>query len=229
MLEAIGIHKVYKNGGKELRVLKGIDLKIEKGAFVSVLGPSGAGKSTLLHILGGLDKPTQGQAMVEGQDIYRLSDRKRAHLRNSKIGFVFQAYHLLPEFSTLENVMLPALIKKQTQGQCEASRRDKDTRAQAKEILRSVGLGNRAGHRPNELSGGEQQRTAIARALINEPEILLCDEPTGNLDSASGKEIIELLYKLNKEKGATVMVVTHDEQIAGKTDRVVHIRDGALQ
>jgi len=222
MLEAKNIHKVYRNGARELRVLKGIDLKIEKGKFVSILGPSGAGKSTLLHILGGLDEPTEGSVIFDNEDIYKLGDRKRAGLRNKKIGFVFQFYHLLPEFCALENVMLPALMNQ------EPRTRNLEPKARAVELLKLVGLGDRLNHRPGELSGGEQQRTAIARALVNEPELLLCDEPTGNLDSAAGQGIIELLHKLNREKKTTIVVVTHEEAIAEKADKVVNIKDGEI-
>lgn len=219
MLEAINIHKIYKTGSKELHVLKGIDLKVEKGEFVSILGPSGAGKSTLLHILGGLDEPTEGSVIFDNEDIYQLSDRKRARLRNKKIGFVFQFYHLLPEFSALENVAMPGLIGRKAAG----------IKPGTAELLELVGLKDRMRHRPGELSGGEQQRAAIARALVNGPELLLCDEPTGNLDSGTGQAIIELMYKLNKEKKTTVVVVTHEEAIAKKADKVVNIKDGNLK
>lgn len=219
MLEAINVHKVYRNGAKELHVLKHINLKIAEGEFVSILGPSGAGKSTLLHILGGLDEPTEGSVILDDEDIYKLGDRKRAALRNKKIGFVFQSYHLLSEFSALENVAMPGFI----------GRRTMDDGRRTKELLELVGLKDRMHHRPGELSGGEQQRAAIARALVNEPELLLCDEPTGNLDSATGQGIIELLYKLNKEKKTTVVVVTHEEAIAEKADKVVNIKDGEIR
>lgn len=223
MLKARNIHKIYRNGARELPVLKGIDLNIEKGEFVSVFGPSGAGKSTLLNILGGLDEPTEGRVFLDRQDLYKLGDKRRAEIRNRKIGFVFQFYHLLPEFSALENVMLPALImnRRLTTNDQRLTR--------AKMLLELVGLGDRISHKPNQLSGGEQQRTAIARALVNEPELLLCDEPTGNLDSVTGKGIITLLYRLNEDKGTTIMVVTHEEEIAKRTHKVLHIRDGKLQ
>lgn len=219
MIEAIGLRKIYRNGAKELEVLKGIDLKVEKGEVLAVLGPSGAGKSTLLHLLGGLDSPTAGEVLIDGIDIYSLGDRERARLRNRKIGFVFQFYHLLPEFDALENVMLPLMIK----GGDGKGRREIGT-----ELLRSVGLEGRMGHRPGQLSGGEQQRVAIARALVNGPELLLCDEPTGNLDSETGKNIIELLWELNKSRKMTLMIVTHDAQIARDAKRVLHIRDGKI-
>jgi lipoprotein-releasing system ATP-binding protein len=221
LLEAKNIHKAYKNGKRELQVLKGIDLKVEKGEFISVFGPSGAGKSTLLHILGGLDKPTEGNVILDKQDLYKLAEKKRAGIRNKKVGFVFQFYHLLPEFSAVENVMLPALI-----GGCRV--KGVGCRGMAEELLEVVGLKDRASHRPGELSGGQQQRVAIARALVNRPGLLLCDEPTGNLDSVSGKGIIDLLDRLNKEEKTTIVVVTHEEEIARRADRVMHIKDGKL-
>lgn len=219
MIEAKGLRKIYRNGAKELEVLKGIDLKVEKGEVLAVLGPSGAGKSTLLHLLGGLDSPTAGEVLIDGVDIYSLGDAERARMRNRKIGFVFQFYHLLPEFNAFENVMLPLLIKGEG---------GKDRRERGVELLRSVGLEGRMSHRPSQLSGGEQQRVAIARALINDPELLLCDEPTGNLDSETGKNIIELLWELNKSRKMTLMVVTHDAQIAKDAKRVLYIRDGRI-
>lgn len=219
MIEARGLRKVYRNGVKQLEVLKGVDLKVEKGEVLAVLGPSGAGKSTLLHLLGGLDSPTAGEVMIEGEEIFSLSEAERARLRNEKIGFVFQFYHLLPEFDALENVLLPLLIK----GGGPKGQREKGI-----EILRSVGLEGRMGHKPGELSGGEQQRVAIARALVNEPELLLCDEPTGNLDSDTGKNIIEILWELNKKRKMTLIVVTHDAEIAKSAGRVLHIRDGKI-
>lgn len=225
MLEAINVHKVYRNGVKELRVLTDISLKVAEGEFVSILGPSGAGKSTLLHILGGLDEPTKGSVVLDNEDIYKMGDRKRAGLRNKKVGFVFQSYHLLSEFSALENVAMPALIKGKRQCRGELLFAPAEN---AQELLELVGLKDRMRHRPGELSGGEQQRTAIARALINRPGLLLCDEPTGNLDSETGQGIIELLYNLNKQKKTTVVVVTHEEAIAEKADKVVNIKDGRL-
>lgn len=219
MIEARGLRKVYRNGVKQLEVLKGVDLKVEKGEVLAVLGPSGSGKSTLLHLLGGLDSPTAGEVTIEGAEIFSLSEAERARLRNEKIGFVFQFYHLLPEFDALENVLLPLLIK---------GGEPKGQREKGIELLRSVGLEGRMGHKPGELSGGEQQRVAIARALVNEPELLLCDEPTGNLDSDTGKNIIEILWELNKKRKMTLIVVTHDAEIAKSAGRVLHIRDGKI-
>ncbi|MBI4335563.1 MAG: ABC transporter ATP-binding protein, partial [Candidatus Omnitrophica bacterium] len=186
-----------------------------------------AGKSTLLHILGGLDEPTGGRVLINDEDMYGLSGAKRALIRNRKIGFVFQFYHLLPEFTALENVMLPAMIgAKRRRGDGPAAA---PARENAARVLEMVGLGHRMSHRPGQLSGGEQQRAAIARALINEPLLLLCDEPTGNLDSVSGREIVDLLSRLNVEMKRTVVVVTHEEDISKRTDRVLYMRDGKLQ
>lgn len=221
MLEARGLHKIYKNGASQLHVLKGIDLDVKKGEVVAVLGPSGAGKSTLLHLLGGLDFPTRGKVLMDGIDICSIGDYERAKLRNERIGFVFQFYHLLPEFDALENVMLPLLIK----GQGAIIR---DNRKAAIEILTAVGLGGRLRHRPAQLSGGEQQRVAIARALVNEPEILLCDEPTGNLDSETGKQVLDILWDLNRKRNLTLIMVTHEAEIAKSAERVLHIRDGII-
>ena len=220
LLEAHALHKVYRNGEAELHVLKGIDLTIEKGRIISIVGPSGAGKSTLLHLLGGLDVPTSGEVILKGMDLYKLDDEKRAKVRNEMLGFVFQFYHLLPEFTALENVVLPVLIKGMPK---------KGASDYAKKLLQDVGLGERLNHKPSELSGGEHQRVAIARALVNEPEIVFCDEPTGNLDSKTGSEIQELLWRINREKGETLIIVTHDEKIARYADRIIHIEDGVLR
>ena len=204
-----------------LHVLKGIDLRIQKGEVISVVGPSGAGKSTLLHILGGLDKPDQGTVRLDGEDVYRLSDAKRARVRNDKVGFVFQFYHLLPEFTALENVFLPRMIQ-QPHG------RKRQFEYEGLALLERVGLKERAQHKPYQLSGGEQQRAAIARALINKPAIVFCDEPTGNLDSHSGREIIRLLVEINTSNGQTVVIVTHDERVAAQSHRIIYIKDGEL-
>ncbi|MBI2447885.1 MAG: ABC transporter ATP-binding protein [Candidatus Omnitrophica bacterium] len=220
LLETHELHKVYRNGEAELHVLKGIDLTIEKGRIISIVGPSGAGKSTLLHLLGGLDVPTSGEVILKGMDLYKLDDEKRAKVRNEMLGFVFQFYHLLPEFTALENVVLPVLIKGMPK---------KGASDYAKKLLQDVGLGERLNHKPSELSGGEHQRVAIARALVNEPEIVFCDEPTGNLDSKTGSEIQELLWRINREKGETLIIVTHDEKIARQADRIIHIEDGVLR
>ena len=220
LLEAQGLHKVYRNGSSELHVLKGIDLKIERREIISIVGPSGAGKSTLLHLLGGLDNPTSGEVMLKGINLYKLDDDARAKVRNKMIGFVFQFYHLLPEFTALENVALPILIK---------GGMKKDAFGYANALMEEVGLKERLNHKPSELSGGEHQRVAIARALVNEPEIVFCDEPTGNLDSKTGLEIQELLWKLNRDKGETLVIITHDENIAKQADRIIRMEDGLLK
>lgn len=222
MLEAKNIHKVYRNGKKELAVLKGVDLNIEKGRFVAVVGPSGAGKSTLLHILGGLDYPTQGKVILEQEDIYSLSDPAISRIRNKKIGFVFQFYHLLREFTVLENVLMPVLINS------ELKVKTPELRNKALELLGQAGLSNRTAHFPSELSGGEMQRVAIVRGLINEPSLLLCDEPTGNLDSKTGEGITSLIKKINQENQMTVLLVTHNLELAKLADRIYHLKDGIL-
>ncbi|HOX09832.1 MAG TPA: ABC transporter ATP-binding protein [Candidatus Omnitrophota bacterium] len=219
MIEAKGLRKVYRNGTRQLEVLKGVDIKAGKGEVLALLGPSGAGKSTLLHLLGGLDAPTDGEVRFGGKDIFSLSDSERAKIRNEKIGFIFQFYHLLPEFDAVENVMLPALIAGKARGKA---------RSAAEELIAAVGLADRMRHKPGQLSGGEQQRVAIARALTNEPELLLCDEPTGNLDSDTGRNIIELLWELNKKRKMTMIIVTHDAGIAEEARRVVRIKDGVI-
>lgn len=234
MLEAKGIHKVYHNGNKQVHVLKGVDLKIEEGRFVVILGPSGAGKSTLLHILGGLDSPTKGKVVFEGSDMYRLNDQDISRIRNRRIGFVFQFYHLLSEFTVLENVLMPALINSGDRGQgaClslpvrQAGGRQAGDRAL--ELLNQVGLGERLTHFPSQLSAGERQRVAIVRALINRPGLLLCDEPTGNLDSKTGEEIASLIKKINQERRMAVILVTHNTELAKIADSVYHLRDGVL-
>ena len=222
LLSARNILKIYTQGAETLRVLKGIDIDIDEGQVLSIIGPSGAGKSTLLHILGGLDAPQVGQVIFDGRDLYGLSENELSRLRNGDIGFVFQFYHLLAELSALENVLLPALIKKN-------SRRTRALEEESAGLLERVGLKERLQHRPYQLSGGEQQRVAIARALMNRPKIIFCDEPTGNLDSETGKAIIEILLELNAKGKQTLVVVTHDDTIARRSHRVVHIRDGKLE
>jgi len=222
MLEAKNIHKIYRNGKKELEVLKGIDLVIEKAKFVAIVGPSGAGKSTLLHILGGLDYPSKGKVFFKGEDIYNLRESAISKIRNNKIGFIFQFYHLLSEFNVLENVLMPAIINPEQ----KLSR--KEIKKIALEFLEKTGLDKRITHFPNQLSGGEKQRVAIVRSLINKPSLLLCDEPTGNLDSKTGEEIISLVKKINLEDQMTVVLVTHNVELAKAADRVYHLRDGVL-
>jgi len=221
MLKAQNIHKIYKQPVNDLHVLKGVNLELQEQDILSIVGPSGAGKSTLLHILGGLDKPNDGQVFFEGQDIYKITDNKRTKIRNQKIGFIFQFYHLLGEFSALENVVMPGFVK-------EGMAQEKLLKQKASQLLERVGLGNRIHHKPHELSGGEQQRVAIARALINDPKVIFCDEPTGNLDSENGKIIIALLMELNEEHKQTIVIVTHDEEIAKNSKKVIHMRDGIL-
>ncbi|MCK9572293.1 MAG: ABC transporter ATP-binding protein [Candidatus Omnitrophica bacterium] len=221
MIETLAVCKSYKDNSASLNVLKEINLKVGSDEFLVIQGPSGAGKSTLLHILGGLDQPSRGQVIFCGTDLYNLSDNQRAAIRNKKIGFVFQFFHLLPELNALENVLLPAFFNSWWQG--------KKTKAYAQQLLEKLGLSGRLTHKPKQLSGGEQQRVAIARALINRPQILFCDEPTGNLDSDNGRNILELIKNLKKESNFAVVLVTHDNDIAGYADRVVRLKDGIIQ
>lgn len=222
LLRAEGLSRAYKKGRDNVYAISGISLAVTKGEILVIAGPSGAGKSTLLHLLGGLDTPTQGKVFLDGHDIYSIRDSKRARLRNEKIGFVFQFYHLLPEFSVLENTMLPALMQRKRQ-------KRKDIMSRAEELLSRVGLADRIHFKPNELSGGEAQRVAIARALINEPEIVLCDEPTGNLDSKTASEIYSLIHSLNKTKRTTFVIATHEESLTKTATRVVHLKDGKIE
>jgi lipoprotein-releasing system ATP-binding protein len=221
MLTAKDVKKIYRAGSKEVRAVDGINLEIRKGESVAIVGPSGSGKSTLLHMLGGLDRPTSGKVLLEDADLYAMGDSGRAKARNLKVGFVFQSYHLLPEFTALENVMLPALVRGRS-----AIHDPRPTRERAIGLLGSVGLGDRVDHRPGELSGGESQRVAIARALVNEPRILLCDEPSGNLDSKNSEAIYKILLDLKSKSGISLVIVTHDEGVARQADRTVRLRDG---
>jgi lipoprotein-releasing system ATP-binding protein len=215
MLTATDIHKYYG----QLWVLKGVDLTIKRGEIVSIVGPSGSGKSTLLHILGTLDHPNKGEVMVNDQAINFQNDRQVANFRNRHIGFVFQFHHLLPEFTALENVCIPGWM---------AGRRKKEVADQAVSLLQSLGLGNRTENKPGALSGGEQQRVAVARALINKPDIIFADEPTGNLDSANARELHQLFFDLRKEFNQTFLIVTHNEELATMSDRVLHMKDGKM-
>src|ERR1700679_3359347 len=219
LIEAVNIQKIYPG---PLQVLKGVSINIEAGEVVAIIGPSGAGKSTLLHILGGLDAPKEGQVIFNDQDLYGLSDTKRAQVRNSDMGFVFQSYHLLPELTALENVILPAMIK-------ENSGKTSTIEFAGLKLLEQLGLSSCSSNRPNQLAGGEQQRVAIARALVNGPKVVFCDEPTGNLDSVSGHVVMDTLLNLNKTHGVTVVIVTHDEKIAARTQRTISMKDGLLE
>ena len=219
ILEARDLHKRYEMGARSLEVLRGVSLQIQRGEFLALQGASGAGKSTLLHLLGGLDTPNKGEVHFQGQNLDTLSDTALARLRNLKIGFVFQAYHLLPELDALENVCLPARMARVSAA---------DTAQRARELLARVGLGDRIEHRPYELSGGEQQRVAIARALINSPELLLADEPTGNLDSKTGDEIIELLCALRSEHQTTLIIATHSASVAARAPKSLRLADGLI-
>ena len=225
LLQAINVFKEYKNGERTLPVLHAINLSIEKGEIVVIVGASGAGKSTLLHILGILDTPTSGSVIYKGINLTTLSAKKQAEMRNHIFGFVFQFYHLLPDFTALENVLLPSLIGSRPKNRNQANETYTN---RAISLLERVGLGDRLTHKPSQLSGGERQRVAIIRALINNPELLLCDEPTGNLDTKTGHEIRELIWDLNKTLNQTVVIVTHDEEIAKHAGRVVRIVDGCI-
>jgi lipoprotein-releasing system ATP-binding protein len=223
---AVGLEKSYQKGKLQVPVLRGVDLEAERGEFVAIVGASGSGKSTLLHVLGLLDVPDAGEVWLDGQRIDRLSERPRDRLRNRTFGFIFQFYHLLPELSALENVMAPLFIR---HGLVSYLRHRHALRAEAATMLERVGLGHRLEHRPSELSGGEMQRAAIARALAAAPEILLADEPTGNLDAGTGQDVLELLRDLNRERGLTMMMVTHDPNVAQQADRVVRLVEGRME
>jgi ABC-type lipoprotein export system ATPase subunit len=220
LLSAHGLTKTYVMGSRTLEVLRGVDVEIARGDFVALRGASGTGKSTLLHLIGGLDTPNAGEIIFRGEKLSDFSERKLTTFRNRSVGFVFQAYHLLPELTALENVCLAARIARISAS--EAAKR-------AKELLGRVGLSERLDHKPSELSGGEQQRVAIARALVNEPILLLADEPTGNLDSHTGMEIIDLLKQLRTEKSMTLVIATHDSKVAATAPRVIELVDGLIQ
>jgi len=211
--------KIYKMGHVEVPALCGVSLTIAKGEIIAIMGPSGSGKSTLMNLLGCLDRPTSGEYILDGEPVSGLNDDQLAAIRNRKVGFVFQSFNLLPRQTALANVELPLRYAGITKGRAE----------KAMQSLDAVGLSDRVTHRPTELSGGQQQRVAIARALVNDPAILMADEPTGNLDSKSGKEIMGLILSLNRERGTTVIIVTHDPGIAAQTGRIIRLRDGALE
>ncbi len=211
--------KRYDQGGLDVHVLKGVDLNIEKGERVAIMGASGSGKSTLLHLLGGLEKASSGEVILDGIDINKVSAAKLAKLRNKSLGFIYQSHHLLGEFTVLENVAMPLLI---------AGESVKQARIRASELLQRVGLGHRVEHKPGELSGGERQRAAVARALINKPSLILADEPTGNLDSKTADQVYQLMLELNQELNVSFLVVTHDHELAARMGKVLHMEDGLI-
>jgi lipoprotein-releasing system ATP-binding protein len=214
------LYKTYENGPQKVEVIKGIDFHLKRGEVVVIIGPSGVGKSTLLHLIGGLDKPSSGEVLIDNQNIFLLSDRDRAYFRNKYIGFVFQFHHLLPEFTALENVSLPGIMYDNQVSAVEKS---------AASILAEVGLSHRLDHRPSQLSGGEQQRVAVARALINKPRLVLADEPTGNLDKQNSESLYRLILELNKKLSQTFIIVTHNDMMASQADRVIELEDGRIK
>ncbi len=214
------IAKSYHDGKIDVKVLHEVNLSIKAGEQVAIVGVSGAGKSTLLHLLGGLDKPTSGTVYIDDVDINSLSEKQRSYLRNQKLGFIYQLHHLLPEFTVLENVCMPLLLAKNT---------DKNYRARATELLEKIGLGHRLQHKIGELSGGERQRTAIARALVTNPVCVFADEPTGNLDPKTAEKVYDSMLSLNKELGTSLVIVTHDQQLASRMDRILRLEDGHLR
>ncbi len=219
VIETQNLKKSYRMGEVDVSALNGVDLRVEAGEFMSIMGPSGSGKTTLLNLIGALDRPTEGKVFIKGTDIAGLNDDELAELRNREIGFVFQFFNLVARMSALKNVEMPMAF-------AGVSPDERKRRATA--LLESVGLGERIDHKPTELSGGEQQRVAIARALVNDPSVVLCDEPTGNVDSKTGKEVMEILRKLNKEQQQTFVIVTHDPLVAESVDRIAHMQDGVI-
>lgn len=214
----IEVKDIWKSFG-ELEVLKGVNLKVEKGEIVAIVGKSGAGKTTLLQLIGTLDRPTKGKVLIDGQDVFALNDKQLAAFRNKHIGFIFQFHQLLPEFTALENVCIPAMI---------AREKESDYKPRAERLLRELSLSDRMHHKPNELSGGEKQRVAAARALMMSPTIILADEPTGSLDEKNKRELSDLLLHLREEYGQTILLVTHDKELAGIADRIIEIKDGVI-
>ena len=220
VVKAHDLTKVYTMGDVEVHALRGLSLQIAPGEVVAIMGPSRSGKTTLMNILGALDRPTSGEYYLDGESVAEMDDDQLADIRNRKVGFVFQSFNLLPRASALHNVELPLRYSRKN---------GINRKQQAQQALEAVGLGERLHHHPNELSGGEQQRVAIARALVNDPSIVMADEPTGNLDTKSGDEVMKLLLQLNKERGTTLIIITHDPEIAEQTQRVIHIRDGLVE
>jgi putative ABC transport system ATP-binding protein len=220
MIRLHNVHKAFKQGTSEITALAGVSLDIPKGQFAAIMGPSGSGKSTLLHLIGGLDRPTEGEVVVDGRIISQMADDEATLFRRARIGFVFQFFNLLPTLSALENVMLPLILDGKGEAQAQPS---------AERLLQRVGLAGRQHHLPEELSGGEVQRLAIARALVFNPPLLLADEPTGNLDSKTGEAILDLIRQINREEGCTVLMVTHDREAAARGDRVIRLKDGRIE
>ena len=219
MITVTDLYKSFPMGGQTLTVLKGVNLQIQRGELIAIVGASGAGKSTLLHIIGTLDRPTAGTVHFDGQDIFHMPEGEQAEFRNRRIGFVFQFHHLLPEFTALENACMPALIQR---------RHQLDIEPEAIALLQEVGLGARLHHKPGELSGGEQQRVAVARALLQKPDLVLADEPTGNLDTHTGEALFGMMRELNKARGTTFVIVTHNDKLSAQADRIVHMQDGQI-
>ena len=219
MIRITDLHKSFIMGSQELTVLKGIDLEIPRGQMVAIVGASGAGKSTMLHIMGMLDRPTKGTVYFDNQDLFQMSEAQQAEFRNRRIGFVFQFHHLLPEFTALENACMPALIQR---------RPIEEVEQEATTLLQEVGLGQRLHHKPGELSGGEQQRVAVARALLQKPDLVLADEPTGNLDTHTGESLFGLLRDLNRTRKTTFVIVTHNDKLSAQSDRIIHMQDGMI-
>jgi lipoprotein-releasing system ATP-binding protein len=219
MISANELYKSFRLDQTEIQVLNGVSLEIKRGEIVAIVGASGVGKTTLLHILGTLDRPTRGTILFDGEDVFARSDQSLAEFRNRKMGFVFQFHHLLPEFTALENTMMPSLIRRDSR---------QDARVAAARILKEVGLEHRMEHRTGELSGGERQRVAVARALVLGPDLVLADEPTGNLDSHTGEDVFRLMQELNRAKGITFVIVTHNEALSGQADRVIRMVDGQI-
>lgn len=219
MIDVVDLYKSFPMGGRELVVLNNINLHIKRGELITIMGASGAGKSTLLQILGTLDRPTKGTVSFDGQNLFTLTEQEQAEFRNKRVGFVFQFHHLLPEFSALENACLPAMIQKRDMA---------DVVGEATKLLGEVGLADRLHHKPGELSGGEQQRVSVARALMQQPDLVLADEPTGNLDSHTGDALFTLLRQLNRSRGTTFVIVTHNDKLSSQADRIVSMQDGMI-